>query len=354
MLSTRIADLFLQAVGFETRRFGSVIEMQNFTLQVGLPCSGFKTLIALSSFSACFVYLLQGNLLKKLFLFGSGIALSLIVNGLRISTVGVTGELVGDTASQWVHDNGGLPVTALALGSLFLLARLLRCPLTVGESDTEARPGGGSGPTGIQLPTPRRTGAVALMIAVAAVMAVRMPTIQSEARADGVATTSLPLQFGHWAGTEQPVAADVQRALPSAQIMTRRYTSPLGVADVTIVSGSDATALHDPHDCLTGEGWQFQKEELRDIETGGPRGRIRVRDVVMVRGAVRARMWYWYVVGSEIYDTTLPARLGLFRTRLTEGRRHRAEFVRLIVPGETDSSRTTTMLSDLTRQIAGR
>ena len=56
----------------------------------------------------------------------------------------------------------------------------------------------------------------------------------------------------------------------------------------------------------------------------------------------------------QIFDTTLPARLGLFRIRLTEGRGRRAEFVRLIVGGETESQRSTLMLSDLARQVAGR
>ena len=38
---------------------------------------GFQTLIALTSFAACFVYLLHGSLPKKLFLFSSAIVPSL-------------------------------------------------------------------------------------------------------------------------------------------------------------------------------------------------------------------------------------------------------------------------------------
>lgn len=129
MLSTRIAVLFLHLFGFQVHQLGVIIQTENYTLEVALPCSGFKTLIALSAFAACFTYLLRGSLPKKLLLFATAMLLSVVVNGLRISLVGVTGELVSSAAAAWVHDNGGLPVTTLALGGLYLMARILKCPL---------------------------------------------------------------------------------------------------------------------------------------------------------------------------------------------------------------------------------
>jgi exosortase len=129
LISTRLADGMLHVMGFQTQLLGTIIQMENYNLQVALPCSGFKTLIALTSFAACFVYLLHGSLPKKLFLFGAAMVLSLLVNGLRIALVGLTGELIGASQAHWVHDNGGLPVAALALGGVFLLARMLKCSL---------------------------------------------------------------------------------------------------------------------------------------------------------------------------------------------------------------------------------
>lgn len=129
MISTKVAMGFLKLMGFQVQQLGTILRLENYTLQVALPCSGFKTLIALSAFAACFVYMLRGSLPKKLFLFGTATVLSLLVNGLRISLVGVTGELISSDWASWVHDNGGLPVAALALGGLFLMARILKCPL---------------------------------------------------------------------------------------------------------------------------------------------------------------------------------------------------------------------------------
>src|SRR5258708_4112942 len=165
-----------------------------------------------------------------------------------------------------------------------------------------------------------------VLIGVTSLIAARLPTIQSEARADAQPAARLSLRLGQWEGTDAPVGADVQKALPTAHILSRRYQSPSGPADVTIVSGSDATALHDPHDCLAGEGWHFLKDEPLKVDVGAPGGPIQVRDVWMVKGPIQARMWYWYAVGSDIYNSTLRARLGVFQLRLLAGRGPRAEF----------------------------
>jgi exosortase len=139
MASTKIAATFLQLMGFEAQQMGTIIQMENYVLQVALACSGFKTLIALTAFAACFVYLLQASPPKKLLLFGAAMVLSLLVNGLRISLVGVSGELISSDVAQWVHDNGGLPVTALALGGLYLMARIMKCPLGGTPSSEQRR-----------------------------------------------------------------------------------------------------------------------------------------------------------------------------------------------------------------------
>src|SRR5262249_37845086 len=127
MVSTRIADALLRGMGFQTQLQGTVIQMDDYMLQVAVPCSGFKTLIALMAFASCYLYLLVGSLPRKLLLFAAALLFSLLVNGLRISLVGLTGEMVNSATAQWVHDKGGLPVTALALGGLFLMARMMKC-----------------------------------------------------------------------------------------------------------------------------------------------------------------------------------------------------------------------------------
>jgi EpsI family protein len=191
------------------------------------------------------------------------------------------------------------------------------------------------------------------LVGVTALAATRITSIQAEGRANVRDPAPLAMAFGAWKGTGIPVPADVQKALPSARLLCRRYRSPMGEADVTIISGSDATALHDPHDCLAGEGWQFLSDVTRQVAPeGGPP--FTVRDVVMDKSGVRARMWYWYQVDEAVFANTVSARLALFRKRLGGSGKPRAEFVRLIVGGETESARTELMLADLTKAVASR
>ena len=72
-LVVRYQDGDPEALSLLHDRLGVIIHMENFTLQVGVPCSGFKTMIALASFAACFIYLLNGSLFKKLVLFGAAL-----------------------------------------------------------------------------------------------------------------------------------------------------------------------------------------------------------------------------------------------------------------------------------------
>src|SRR5205823_1125637 len=68
MISTQIAYGILRLTGFEAHRYGTILQLESYTLEVAAPCSGFKTLIALSAFASCFTYLVRGSLLKKLLL----------------------------------------------------------------------------------------------------------------------------------------------------------------------------------------------------------------------------------------------------------------------------------------------
>src|SRR5262245_354625 len=129
------------------------------------------------------------------------------------------------------------------------------------------------------LPGSTRLVLVTALIGATAAVATRMPTIQTEGQANRLPATRLPLRMGQWEGTEIPVAVDVQKALPTAQILSRRYRQPMGEADVTLVSGSDATVLHDPHDCLRGDGWQFVTDQPRSVRLGRSGERTTIRDV---------------------------------------------------------------------------
>ena len=101
-------------------------------MAVELPCSGFKTLLSLLTFSAAFAYLVEAPAWKRWTLFLTTAPLSLFINGLRIALIGVVGELVSTRAAQIFHDYSGFIVLILAFTFLFNFARILKCERFLG------------------------------------------------------------------------------------------------------------------------------------------------------------------------------------------------------------------------------
>ena len=127
MLSTELADKLLHGMGFGTTLTGNVIQMEDYSLFVDVPCSGFKLLLALLTFSAAFAFLVDGTTAKRLALFGFSLPLSLLVNSVRIALIGVVGECVGAPAAHVFHDWSGLLTLTLGFTALFSLAKGLGC-----------------------------------------------------------------------------------------------------------------------------------------------------------------------------------------------------------------------------------
>ena len=127
MLSTVLADKLLHLMTFGTTLVGNVITMENYSLFVDVPCSGFKLLLALLTFSAAFAYLVDGRPALRLALFAFSLPLSLLVNGVRIALIGVVGECIGTGAAHVFHDWSGMLTLVLGFTALFGLAKGLGC-----------------------------------------------------------------------------------------------------------------------------------------------------------------------------------------------------------------------------------
>ncbi len=127
MASTAFADKLLHLMSFHTVLQGNVIQMDNFNLWVDVPCSGFKTLVSLLTFSAAFAFLVDGTRGKRLALFLLSVPLSLLINSVRIALIGVVGECVGSAAAHVFHDWSGVITLVLGFTALFSLAKAFGC-----------------------------------------------------------------------------------------------------------------------------------------------------------------------------------------------------------------------------------
>ncbi len=127
MASTVLANQILHLLTFGTTLTGNLIQMENFTLFVDVPCSGFKLLLSLLTFGAAFAYLVDGGPARRLLLFAFSLPLSLLVNSVRVALIGVVGECVGPAAAHVFHDWSGMITLVLGFTALFGLAKGLGC-----------------------------------------------------------------------------------------------------------------------------------------------------------------------------------------------------------------------------------
>jgi exosortase len=126
--STKVAYKMLELTGFAPIRGGdggNIIYLQGFTLDVGVPCSGLKLVLALAAFTVFFMFI--GNLRwwSNVILGLLVLPLALFINGLRIAMIGVVGVNYGNEAGHKFHDYSGYIALIVCFFILFRIARLL-------------------------------------------------------------------------------------------------------------------------------------------------------------------------------------------------------------------------------------
>ena len=125
MKSTTMATHMLNLTGYSATQNGSTIEGYDLPepLVVGTPCSGFRLLISLLTFTAFFVYMVQANAWKKTVLVILAFPLSLFINALRITMIGYAGIWTGSAdAMHKFHDWSGYIGLVICFVILFGIA----------------------------------------------------------------------------------------------------------------------------------------------------------------------------------------------------------------------------------------
>jgi exosortase len=126
ILSTEVAEFLLKITGFNPMADGStVIYLNNFTLDVGVPCSGLKLILAVTAFTLFFVMIARLNIWGNMMMIALILPLCLFINGLRIMLIGVVGNEWGREAGMKFHDYSGYITLLVCFYLLFKAARIL-------------------------------------------------------------------------------------------------------------------------------------------------------------------------------------------------------------------------------------
>jgi exosortase len=129
MFAASASTSILNGLGIEAEQQGSAIRSAaagGFDFDVADPCSGIRSLLAMTALTAVYAYLTQKTLLKKWILFLCAIPLAIIGNMARIATIALVAQAFGSQiALTLYHDYSGYVVFGVAIGCMVAIGSAL-------------------------------------------------------------------------------------------------------------------------------------------------------------------------------------------------------------------------------------
>jgi len=129
MLVTMLTTGLLNGLGIMAEQDGTGIHSLaagGFDFDVADPCSGLKSLLAMTALTAVYAFLTQKTILKQWILFLSAVPLAIVGNIARITTIAIVAEAFGaKIATDIYHDYSGYVVFSIAIGLMVFIGALL-------------------------------------------------------------------------------------------------------------------------------------------------------------------------------------------------------------------------------------
>jgi exosortase len=132
----RIAVSIVQMFGIPALREGSMVHMPNTSLVVGDPCSGLRSLIALSALGIIYAYIVKSSYSKKVALFLISMPLAIIANIIRTTATLFIANSYGNeiVTDGFLHEGFGLMVFVIAFIGLFATGKVLGCQISTKDT----------------------------------------------------------------------------------------------------------------------------------------------------------------------------------------------------------------------------
>ena len=349
MASASFATKMLNLFQLHASQQGTVIQMESYRMSVELPCSGFKTLISLLTFAAAFAYLVEAPKWKRWTLFLTTVPLSLVINALRITLIGIVGEIVSSKAAATFHDYSGFIVLILAFLFLFNFARILQCdrflgvPLSDAAEKEDAERAKAEAELKTQMAAEGKTVSVrnaedvwwkelltkrvdpvqlrkvqpyilTLCAIFVGVVLIRNRVFQPLPPGNPIATAQVPTQIragdATWTadtGTKDydKLPSDVQEVLHPSRVINRTYRSDNhGQIQLFVTAGNGRKTFHDPHTCALGGNAQVIDVKVVDVPTKYGMVRVQESHYKYSDTPDEFLMMFFYVVEDQVLQKT--------------------------------------------------
>jgi exosortase len=128
LFSARGAGALTSALLGGVKVEGTMLITRDYTFEVAIPCSGLKSIIAMSALGGLMAYVLEGPVWKRAVLFAMSVPVAVVANLIRIFVTVVLGNSIGPAAAEgFFHQASGAAVFVIAFGGLMLLGEVLGC-----------------------------------------------------------------------------------------------------------------------------------------------------------------------------------------------------------------------------------
>jgi exosortase len=129
ILVTQASTSVLNWFGIEAFRRGTAIYSSVFHFDVADPCSGIRSLMALTTVTAAYGYVTQDVQWKRWVLFLSAMPLAVLGNMARVTSIALVAQVYGqELASKTYHEYSGYIVFGVALSAMVVIGLLLNFP----------------------------------------------------------------------------------------------------------------------------------------------------------------------------------------------------------------------------------
>ena len=121
LISSAIGVWFMRLFGVSVYLEGNVIDLGGYQLQVAEACDGLRYLFPLMTLGFIMAYFFKAALWKRVLLFLSSIPITILMNSLRVGTIGIMVEHWGiGMAEGFLHEFQGWAVFMLSAGVMLL------------------------------------------------------------------------------------------------------------------------------------------------------------------------------------------------------------------------------------------
>jgi exosortase D (VPLPA-CTERM-specific) len=339
LISSELGVYFIRLFGVPVYLTGNVIDLGSYKLQVAEACSGLRYLYPLLSLGFLAAYLFQAPLWQRALVFLSTIPITIVMNSIRISMVGVLVDRWGIAQAEGLlHFFEGWIIfvvcSAVLASEIWLLARFAS-----GKSFFQVfRPPNVTASLG-RVPQPALSSSIPLAACLFLLSAAGLVDLYLSGRHEVVPERlrfiSFPVNLGPWQGHPSLLEPQIEQVLKPEDYVISDYTkSKHDIVNFYVAYYASQRKGYSPHSpivCIPGGGWQITRFERTSYYSKALGMTLPLNRVVIARGNDKQLVYYWFVQRGRNIANEYWSKWHLFIDAIIKNRTDGA-LVRLVTP----------------------